>query len=60
MNASIRPTFGSLLSVPPPPPVFNVNAESESTLSRVEYTIPKNIKLNGAGFPTCSGRTRAS
>lgn len=34
--------------------VFNINPESESTLSRIEYTIPKGVKLNGKGFPTCS------
>jgi hypothetical protein len=34
--------------------VFNVNAESNSTLKRIEYTIPTNVKLNGAGFPTCT------
>jgi hypothetical protein len=34
--------------------VFNVNAESESTLKRIEYTIPKGVKLDGTGFPTCS------
>ena len=33
---------------------FNVNPESESTLSRIEYTIPKGVKLDGTGFPTCT------
>lgn len=34
--------------------VFNVNKDSNTSLKRIEYTIPKNIKLSGAGFPTCS------
>jgi hypothetical protein len=34
--------------------VFNVNPESESTLSRIEYTIPKGVKLDGTGFPICT------
>ena len=34
--------------------VFTVNEESNSTLRRIEYTIPKNVKLNGAGFKKCS------
>jgi hypothetical protein len=34
--------------------VFNVNKESESTLSGIEYTIPNGVKLTGKGFKTCS------
>lgn len=34
--------------------VFNVNPESNSTLSRIEYTIPAGVKLDGTGFPTCT------
>jgi hypothetical protein len=34
--------------------IFNVNPESDSTLSRIEYTIPKNVKLSGKGFKSCS------
>jgi hypothetical protein len=34
--------------------VFNVNPESDSTLSRIEYTIPSNVKLSGKGFKSCS------
>jgi hypothetical protein len=33
---------------------FTVNAESRSTIRRIEYTIPKNIKLNGKGFKRCT------
>lgn len=34
--------------------VFNVNKESDSTLKRIEYTIPAGVKLDGKGFKTCS------
>lgn len=37
--------------------VFTVNRESNSTLRRIEYTIPNNVKLNGTGFKTCSEAT---
>ena len=33
---------------------FQVNAESNSTIRRIEYTIPKNVKLNGTGFKKCT------
>lgn len=33
---------------------FNVNPESDSTLSRIVYTIPDNVKLDARGFKTCS------
>ena len=33
---------------------FDINAESESTLRRIEYTIPPKIRLNGTGFKKCS------
>jgi hypothetical protein len=33
---------------------FNVNKESFSTLRRIEYTIPKTLKLDGTGFPVCT------
>ena len=34
--------------------VFNINPESESTLRRIEYTLPKHIKVDGTGFKKCS------
>lgn len=34
--------------------VFNVNGDSNSTLSRIEYTVPSNVRLDGTGFKTCS------
>lgn len=33
---------------------FQVPAESQSTIKTVTYSLPKNIKLSGKGFPTCS------
>jgi hypothetical protein len=39
---------------------FTVNKESKSTLRRIEYTIPKTLKLSGKGFPTCSADTIGS
>src|SRR4051812_19743441 len=33
---------------------FNVNKESFSTLKRIEFTIPKSLKLDGTGFPVCT------
>jgi hypothetical protein len=31
-----------------------INAESNSTLRRLEYFIPRTVVLDGTGFPTCS------
>jgi hypothetical protein len=36
---------------------FNVNQDSESTLRRIEYTIPSGVKVSGRGFKTCSADT---
>jgi hypothetical protein len=36
---------------------FSVNAESKKTLSGINYYIPKQIKLSGAGFKYCSADT---
>jgi hypothetical protein len=33
---------------------FDINPESRSTVSRIEYTIPSKVKLNTTGFKTCS------
>jgi hypothetical protein len=40
--------------------VFRVNADSNSTLKRIEYAIPSKIKLDGTGFKTCSVQTIAA
>ncbi len=36
---------------------FNVNPESNSTLAGVDYGIPSNLKVSGAGFKRCSADT---
>lgn len=33
---------------------FVVNEESNTTIDRITYTLDKDVKLNGKGFPTCS------
>jgi hypothetical protein len=34
--------------------VFTVNKESNSTASRIVYSLPKNVKLDGKGFKFCT------
>lgn len=73
MAQSAAPTIDATLSITPEnagtkakpanalvEAVFNINQESESTLRRIEYTIPKDVKLNGKGFKTCSEETIGS
>ena len=32
---------------------FRINPESNTTIDQITYTLPKNIVLDGKGFPTC-------
>jgi hypothetical protein len=36
---------------------FNVNPESNSTLATVDYGIPTNFRISGAGFKPCTAQT---
>jgi hypothetical protein len=36
---------------------FTVNQESNSTVKRIEFTIPKKVKIDGTGFKHCSVNT---
>ncbi len=36
---------------------FDVNPESNSTLSGIDYGIPPSLKISGEGFPECSATT---